>query len=130
MRSRGLGYIGIDSTEIERWQSFATDILGMMSVDPPSVAGPSGSVWLKMDQRHWRVAVHPSDRDGCAYVGWEYADPTEFNAACAQVEAAGVTVKVLGVEDALARGVRGLARFDDPWGNTNELFFGAGVDEE
>ena len=41
-----------------------------------------------------------------------------------------MAVKQLGADEAIARGVKGLARFDDPWGNTNELYFGAAVDEE
>src|SRR5690349_18448329 len=130
MRSRGLGYIGIESTDPERWRAFGEDVLGLAAVGPPADTCPEGSVFLKMDGHHWRIGVHPGSRDGHAFSGWEYADPIELEAACAQVEAAGVAVKQLGSDEARARGVKALATFDDPWGNTNELYFGAAVDEE
>lgn len=130
MRSRGVGYVGIESTDPGEWERFGTEILGMMSVPAPTDTSPGGSTWLKMDHRHWRVAAHPGERDGFSYMGWEYGDPGELDEACRQAEAAGVAVKVLGADEARARGVTGLARFDDPWGNTNELFYGADVDDE
>src|ERR1700731_3864414 len=130
MGSRGVGYIGIESTDATRWAAYGTDVLGLMNVGPPSDASATGSTWLKMDRRHYRVAVHPAERDGLAYVGWEYADASELDEACRRVEAAGVAVKQLEADEARARGGRAAARFDDPWGNTNELFFGQAVDEE
>ena len=41
-----------------------------------------------------------------------------------------MAIKQLGNEEAAARGVRRLARFDDPFGNSHELFFGQAVDED
>jgi len=130
MASRGLGYIGIESTDPARWAEYGTSVLGLMATAAPSDASAPGSTWLKMDRRHHRIAVHPADTDRCAYVGWEYADAGELEDACARVEAAGAAVKQLDADEARARGVRAGARFDDPWGNTNELFFGQAVDEE
>lgn len=130
MRCRGLGYIGIESTDPGSWTRFGTEVLGLQEAGPPCDVSPEGTTWLKMDRHHYRIAVHQGSRDGHAYTGWEYADPTELEAACAQIEAAGVTVKQLGTDEARARGVKGLATFDDPWGNANELYFGPAVDEE
>ena len=101
MSCRGLGYIGIESTDPQRWKTYGTDVLGLMPVDAPSDASPTDSVWLKMDQRHSRVAVHPGERDHCAYVGWEYPDPAELEIACGRVEAAGILSRE-GYNDHLA----------------------------
>ncbi len=130
MGCRGLGYVGIDSTDPDRWVRFGTEILGLQTTGAPSEASPDGAAWLRMDQRRWRIAAQPSDRDGHAFSGWEFADPIDLEAACLQAESTGVTVKQLGADEARARGVKALATFDDPWGNTNEMFFGAAVDEE
>jgi len=130
MGSRGVGYIGIESTDPARWADYGTNVLGLMTAEAPSDASASGTTWLKMDRRRYRIAVHPGTRDGCAYVGWEYADAQALEEACGRVEAAGVAIKQLDADEARARGVRAAARFDDPWGNTNELFYGQAVDEE
>jgi len=130
MASRGVGYIGIESTDPGKWETYGTDVLGLMATGAPSDASAPGSTWLRMDRRHHRIAVHPGSTDRCAYVGWEYADAGELEQACALVEAAGVAVKQLDADEARARGVKAGARFDDPWGNTNELFFGQAMDEE
>jgi 3,4-dihydroxy-9,10-secoandrosta-1,3,5(10)-triene-9,17-dione 4,5-dioxygenase len=126
MRCRGLGYVGIDSTDTGAWETFLADVCGMQPAPPDD----DGTLRLRMDRRTWRVAVHPSDRDGCAYVGWEYADPTDLEEACARVAETGTAVKRLGDEEALARKVKGLARFEDPWGNVNEMYFGQAMSEE
>jgi 3,4-dihydroxy-9,10-secoandrosta-1,3,5(10)-triene-9,17-dione 4,5-dioxygenase len=130
MGSRGVGYIGIESTDPAKWETYGTDVLGLMATSAPSDASAPGSTWLRMDRRHHRIAVHPGSADRCAYVGWEYADGAALEHACARVEAAGVPVKQLDADEARARGVKAGARFDDPWGNTNELFFGQAMDEE
>jgi 3,4-dihydroxy-9,10-secoandrosta-1,3,5(10)-triene-9,17-dione 4,5-dioxygenase len=129
MKLRGLGYIGIDSTDPQAWRTFGTEVLGLMDASPDASA-PDGEVRLRMDRRSWRFAVHPAEADGLAYVGWEAAGPADFEDAVAKVEATGVAVKRVEGAECQARGVHALARFDDPWGNTNELFWGAGADED
>ena len=98
----------------------------------PGGGDGGGSVYLKMDSRQHRIAVHPSDRDnGCAYAGWEYANPDDFEARRRRGGRGGRRGdQAVGNEDAAARGVRRLARFDDPFGNSHELFFGQAVDED
>jgi 2,3-dihydroxybiphenyl 1,2-dioxygenase len=131
MQLRGLGYVGVHSTDLDAWRSLGTEVLGMMAVDgPPGAAEAApGTLYLKMDAHSWRIAVHPSDRDGCAYVGWELSDRQSFEAACESVEAAGAAVKTIDTGERAARGVTALARFDDPFGNTHELYWGPHTDE-
>lgn len=131
MELRGLGYVGINATDVGRWAPFASDVFGFQAVDgPPGAADAApGTRYFKLDAHSWRFAVHPADHDGCAYAGWELADPASFAAAVASVEACGVSVKVLDGPDRVARGVHALARFEDPFGNTHELFYGPHTDE-
>jgi 2,3-dihydroxybiphenyl 1,2-dioxygenase len=131
MELRGLGYVGVNATDVDAWRSLAADVFGLQPVDgPPGAADAApGTRYYKLDAHSWRLAVHPADADGCAYAGWELADPTSFAEALASVEACGVSVKVLDGPERIARGVHALARFEDPFGNTHELFWGPHTDE-
>jgi 2,3-dihydroxybiphenyl 1,2-dioxygenase len=131
MKLKGLGYIGVNAASVDAWRPFASGVLGLMPVDPPVGASgvPPDTLWLKMDQRHWRIAVHPSDHDGLAYVGWEVGDQASFAAALKELDAGGVAVKLLDDAERQTRAVKGLARFQDPFGHTHELFWGPAVDE-
>ncbi len=130
MKLKGVGYVGINSTDVEAWRPFAVDVLGLMPVDAPvGSSGPPNSLWLKMDRRHWRIAVHPSDHQGLAYVGWELADAASFDAAVKELDAHGLAVKLPDESERASRAVKALARFEDPMGHTHELFWGAAVDE-
>src|SRR5688572_19375177 len=131
MELRGLGYVGVNATNVDAWTPFAADVFGFQAVDGPPGASDAapGTRYFKLDAHSWRFAVHPSDADGCAYVGWELADAASFDGAVASVEGCGASVKVLDGPDRVARGVHALARFDDPFGNTHELFYGPHTDE-
>src|SRR5579871_5111187 len=123
MKLKGVGYVGINSTDVEAWRPFAVDVLGLMPVDAPIGSGASNSLWLKMDRRHWRIAVHPSDHQGLAYVGWELADAASFDAAVKELDANGLAVKIPDESERATRAVKALARFEDPMGHTHELFW-------
>ena len=85
-------------------------------------AGSDGTVRLKLDDRLWRLAVHPAEADGLAYLGLELATPGALREAAVELEAAGFAVREGGAERAAARGVGKLLEVDDPDGNRLELF--------
>ena len=77
MQINAVAYIGIKATDPGAWLTYCVDVLGMMRARavpgqgwgapgqprPASAmtgVAPDGSVYLKMDDRQWRVAVHPS----------------------------------------------------------------------
>lgn len=118
---RGLGYLGLNVADAGAWRKFACELLGLMPVEDPR-----GDVLrLRMDERAWRIALHPGRPEGLAYAGWECADPASFEAAVARLEAGGTRVER---PDPGLRGVSGLARFRDPSGQTHELFWGPAVE--
>ena len=128
MEMRGLGYIGIATRDVAGWRSLMVDVLGVgESAGPPGANGDT--LYLKMDDRSWRIAVHPGEDEQCAYAGWELPSEEEFDNAVAHLQRSGV--KVRPGTDALraARGVQDVAQFDDPFGNHHELFYGAMIDE-
>ena len=58
---RGLAYVVTESTDIAQWKAYAEDVLGMMTAP-----APGGGLYVKMDERQFRIAVQAGARD--AYV--------------------------------------------------------------
>ena len=128
MEMRGLGYLGVATRDVAAWRSLMVDVLGVgESAGPPGSNGDT--LYLKMDDRTWRIAVHPGEDEQCSYAGWELPSEEEFDDAVAHLQRSGV--KVRPGTDALraARGVQDVAQFDDPFGNHHELFYGPMIDE-
>jgi extradiol dioxygenase len=132
MDIRGLGYVGIKSPNVDAWRSWGPEVMGFALDDPmPQVASlesplrlPDDSVFLRMDDRRWRLAVHPGEREGeLAYLGWEVADRTAFGEALDELKNAGVEFDVASEELSLERGVQGMAGFHDPAGYRHEIYY-------
>lgn len=134
MDIRGFGYVGIYATDPQAWRRWGTEIMGFGITDPtPEVAalrsaGPrdADAVYLRMDDRRQRIAIYPGPKDGeLAYVGWEIADRIAFRDALKHLDAMGVEYKVATEEEALERGVQGMAWMLDPAGFRHEIFWSA-----
>src|SRR5437867_6500265 len=121
MRILSLGYVGTRSRRAEDWKRFGPEILGT----PVATDDGAEVTRLRLDERAWRIAVHPGDRDELAYVGWEVSGPVDLESALAELRHAGLGAERDSLDERAARGVEGLVGFDDPWGNRHELFFGA-----
>ncbi|MCX7056298.1 MAG: VOC family protein [Proteobacteria bacterium] len=142
MEIKALAYLGIGSTAPRDWLQFGTEILGMMPARAipgvgwgfPGAERPlseqtgiaaDGSVYLKMDERQWRIGVHPHAQDGTLlYLGLELDGPHEFAAAIQELKDAKIDVTVGSEADAQARAVTAIARLRDPAGIPIELFYG------
>src|SRR4051812_37128111 len=127
---RGLGYVVYDVTDLSGWRQLTVDAFGMMPASGPPTAEVDGTLWLRLDERSWRIAVQPADRDGQVAAGWEVADAVALDVAVAHLESHGVAVKAADDQLHARRGVMGLVAFDDPWGNHHEIFWGQTVEEE
>lgn len=125
MNIRSLGYVVIESTEPAAWLEFGTDVIGMMAA--PNMPD-DGSVYLKMDARPFRFAVVPAERNGLKLCGWELHSAGDFDAACAELDAAGVSYSAGTPEECRSRRVTRLVRLQDPAGNSLELYHGAELD--
>lgn len=114
-----LGYIRVAATDLGKWRTFASDALGLMTAD-----GPHGSLWLRTDDRPFRIAVEPSDRDGFIAAGWELRDAAAFADCTERLAASGVAVTHGTAADAESRQVNAVAYCSDPAGNRLELYYG------
>ena len=148
MKIKSVGYLGIGAVDPLAWRHYGVDVLGMMPARanpgegwaPPETAGnkvrvsgdgvaADGTVYLKMDVRQWRIAVHPDSRDrGMLYLGLELDGPLALEAAVKELQALQIPVELGTEEDAFARAVTGIARVKDPAGNALELFYGPATD--
>jgi len=81
-----LAYLGIGVSDMSAWKTFATDILGMQIVE----RADDGTVYLRMDENHHRIALHPSGEDDVLYVGLQTPTTAEYEATKAALKAAGV----------------------------------------
>jgi len=120
MQVRSLGYVGVESPEAKRWEEFGPDLLGMQSVDGDA----PGAVYLRWDDRHHRLAVHPGERDRLRYLGWELCNDDDLADAVDEIRALGVEVQEGTDEECEERRVRRMVGFDDPAGIRHEIFYG------
>jgi 3,4-dihydroxy-9,10-secoandrosta-1,3,5(10)-triene-9,17-dione 4,5-dioxygenase len=119
VKVQALAYVVAESTDVSRWKTYAEQILGM------STSGaPDGGLYLKMDERNFRIVVVKGAADRYLASGWEVADAKAFDEAVAAVKKAGVEVKEGTVAEKALRCVSGLAVFSDPSGNRHELSWG------
>jgi 2,3-dihydroxybiphenyl 1,2-dioxygenase len=120
MSIQSLGYIGVGTPRASEFEHFGPEILGTPLWTEPK----DGVVRLRLDERAYRIAVHPDERDRILYIGWEVAGPRELERDVADLRAKGVEVEMADETMRKARHVEGLARFSDPWGLSHELFHG------
>jgi len=123
---RALGYVGITSSQLEKWATFANDLLGVEVIHHANDG--LEVLHLKADGRAWRLAVHGAEDDQLAYVGWEVAGKYDLQVLVDAVEAAGVSVEHVDPREARSRGVLDLVRFQDPAGTPVEIFYGQHCD--
>lgn len=119
MKITALGYLGFESPDYKAWETFGPEVFGLALNDP----GPDGTVYLRMDDRHHRIAVHPGDESRIAHIGWELRDKASFQDACAELESGGVSFRLGSPEELAERRVQGLAQFSDPAGFVHEIFY-------
>lgn len=150
MAVRSLGYIGFNAPDPAVWLDYATNIIGMMPAracagedwgipmipdSGPKSAGSGtaddGSVYLKIDDWQWRIAIHPHAEDrGIRYIGLEVESRIDLEAQVAKLQAAGHEARMGTDEEAQARSVTGIAHTTDPCGNALELFYGPVIDRK
>lgn len=121
---RGLGYLRVQATDLDRWRELALDSLGFAEGTGPEADG----LYLRMDERQARLIVLPGDTDQVQAVGWEVRDQFALAAVARDVEASGRAVKVLSPEECDYRAVEQAIAFEDPAGTTVEVFFGPVLD--
>jgi 3,4-dihydroxy-9,10-secoandrosta-1,3,5(10)-triene-9,17-dione 4,5-dioxygenase len=119
MDIRELGYVVVGAQNIDEWRSLCVEILGAMAFD-----GPDGSLSIKVDGRHARILVVPSNENRMLASGWLLPSQREFEFNRMKLEQAGVELIPGAERERKVRRVRDFFSFVDPAGNSHEIFWG------
>lgn len=117
-----LGYLGIGVKSLDKWEAYATEVLGLEVAD----RAPDGSVYLRMDEYHHRFTLLPNGRDDLAYIGWQTANRVEFEATKAKLLEGGVEYEQATAEEIANRHVVNMVKFDLS-GVPSEVYYGPHV---
>src|SRR5689334_4584735 len=83
-----LGYVGISSQDLDAWKEYAVNVLGQ----EVAYDSDADNLFLKMDDHHHRLSVHPGDLDDVAFVGWGVGSAENLQVVAAQLDAADIEV--------------------------------------
>ena len=115
-----LGYVGIGVSDLPRWEQFAAEVLGLQV----AARGDDGTLFLRMDEYAYRLALHPTGENDLLYLGWFVPSFDALDALGERLRAADVRVEEGSAEERAARRVRRLLTFRDPSGYRSELVCG------
>jgi 2,3-dihydroxybiphenyl 1,2-dioxygenase len=114
-----LGYLAIEARDLDAWQSFAVDVLGL-----EASRREDGAMALRCDDWAQRFLVTQGPADDVTAIGWEVDDEAALRTVVECLHAA--TVEVTPGTDAEARDrrVTRLVKLRDPAGTPLEVFHG------
>lgn len=119
MEIRGLAYVVAQTDNLAEWQEYAEQVLGMM-VGP----APEGGLYVKMDDRPYRMLVVEGSERRYVASGWELASEAAFQAALERLDEVGVGYELGDEACCQQRGFQAVASCQDPSGNRHELVWG------
>jgi len=119
----GLGYLTLETRDLDRWRELAVDVLGMVVGDGPD----PDALYLRLDDRPARLVLLPGETDRLVSVGWEVPTAEALRDAVRRLEDAGAPVKHGSGEEADLRRVQEVAFTADPAGTPIELFHGSAL---
>lgn len=121
---RALGYIEVQTNDMECWRTLAFGVLGFAQGSGPD----ANALYLRMDERAARIIVKPGETDQVSVVGWEVRDQEALARVREALAAAGIDTRDLTAEEADARRVEAAIAFADPAGTRIEVFHSAVLD--
>ncbi|MFI6416861.1 VOC family protein [Streptomyces sp. NPDC050842] len=124
MDIRALGYLRLETTDLDAWRRYALDVLGMVQ----ATGTTDDTLLLRVDDRAYRIAIQAGESDRLLAAGWEVANATALATAAAELEEAGVAVKAADPSELAERRVQGLIHVTDPCGNPLEIYWGQAQD--
>src|SRR3989304_579603 len=117
-----LGYIGVGGSDTGAWERFAEQVLGMQVGERRE----DGIVYLRMDEYHHRVILHPSGEDDILYTGFQAPTIGEYEEAKAALRRLGASVVQGTKEEIDVRRVVDFVHFESG-GLRFELSFGPAI---
>lgn len=116
---RALSYFVAQIGNVQKWQRYAEDVLGMMTSP-----APGGALYIKMDDRPFRMLIVEGAEDRYLASGWALAGKPAFDSMLAKLDAKGVEYQLADPAFCAQRKVNQAALLQDPAGNQHELTWG------
>lgn len=116
---RELGYYVAQTTDLQEWKDYAEQVLGMMTA-----TAPGGGLYIKMDERPFRMLIVEGSEKRYLASGWELASQEAFEAATQVLNERDIEWQAGDAALCDQRGVQALAIVKDPAGNRHELYWG------
>jgi len=117
---KGLGYVRVLATDMDRWRELGFDVLGFA----PGFGDETDALHFRMDERPSRITVERADVDRVSAVGWELRDGPALRRLEATLRDAGYEYTPMSQELADRRKVEAGIRVTDPGGTPLEFFHG------
>lgn len=119
MNVKSLGYIGIESMNLEAWRTYCTSFLGLMDV-----SSSADELRFRMDDIGWRICIQTGNREDLVFAGYDARDSDTLSVICEQLATLGYEASE-NKELANLRNVETLFVVSDPDGLQVELYYGA-----
>ena len=124
MSLRSLGYLRIESTDVAAWREYGLKVLGMVE----GSGNTDGALYLRMDEFPARLVIVPGDHDRLVQSGWETANAAGLQEIRSALDIEGTPYKEATAAELADRRVDEMIVFDDPSGNTLEVFHGVALE--
>jgi 3,4-dihydroxy-9,10-secoandrosta-1,3,5(10)-triene-9,17-dione 4,5-dioxygenase len=124
MSIRSLGYLRLEATDVSAWREYGLKVLGMVE----GSGSTEGALYLRMDEFPARLVIVPGDHDRLLQSGWETANAAGLQEIRNALDVEGTPYKEATANELADRRVDEMIVFDDPSGNTLEVFHGAALE--
>ena len=128
MSIRSLGYLRLEATDVSAWREYGLKVLGMVEGAALPGTSPEGALYLRMDEFPARLVIVPGDHDRLLQSGWETANAAGLQEIRSALDVEGTPYKEATAGELADRRVDEMIVFDDPSGNTLEVFHGAALE--
>ena len=123
-----LGYVVVSAADLESWSDFGQHALGLqLGSAPAGQADDAETLFFRVDERSWRLAVEKGEDGAIVALGFEVANTGDLDRLCETLDAAGFPAKEAPDIAALRR-VSRVVQVSDPSGVPLEFFCGAQID--
>ena len=127
MSVSSIGYARIESTDLDAWHNFASDILGLMVIRSKDHAD---TLKIRMDDHPFRFLVQAGKNDRLLACGFDCGSKIQWQKNIDILADAGYAFVKSSDEESITRSVTELAVGQDPSGNAIELYHGRELTKE
>ena len=115
-----LGYVCATASNLDAWETFAVDILGMQAVRRDA----DSTLALRMDEYEQRILISQGSDDDMTAAGWKFDSAAALETYVAELATRGVHAEACPPEVLAARRVECAYACTDPDGIRHEFFYG------